>query len=105
MTSFGNSLDNVDFLVAPPEKSDYPIPEVRPNGYESKEAFVTFTGNFNKAKGEFSVKKYGETSYLCMEYVNEPKFVTYLFTYDYKNNPKFYINDVSHERATETIIS
>ena len=105
IANIGRNLENVDFLVNAPVKADYPITSESLNGYAAKEAFFNFAANFNTSGGSLTARKYGDTSYLELSYVNDPQFVTYLFAYDYKNSPIFFINDASHTRSTETIIS
>ena len=88
-----NSLSNVDFLLASP--IDYPIAEC-------PKAQVTLTANFNTERGEFNVdvREVSSNKYLEMAFLDDPMFVTYLFTYDYKASPHYYINGTPYQRTT-----
>ena len=88
-----NTLSNVDFLLTSPV--DNPIAECL-------KAQVTLTANFNTERGQFNVgvKDYELNKYLQMSFLDDPMFVTYLFTYDYKASPHYYINNTPYERTT-----
>lgn len=101
----GNSLEDVDFLTAAPVKSDYSVDD---KGTEditddkitftaAKQAQINFTSNFNETNdGQITVNAEVDdqsgVSYANFSYTNEPKFMTYLFVYDFKTTPGFYVN-------------
>ena len=112
----GNVLDDVDFLIARPEKSDYSVNEtIYDNGTPddpsddtttttisyniAKLAQFNFSSNFNEAKGgvltintDSEVVSAQTYTYPNFVYDNDPQFITYLFVYDYKTIPAFFVN-------------
>ena len=117
----GNVLEDVDFLINAPVKSDYvvtnteiagePVTQITFNS--SKLAYFNFTSNFNTTSGTFTVGTQeveidgvGHTL-LNLQYNNDPQFITYLFAYDYKAEPAFCIKGLKYETGaspTYTII-
>lgn len=117
----GNVLEDVDFLINAPAKSDYvvtnteiagePVTQITFNS--SKLANFNFTSNFNTTSGTFTVSTQeveidgvGHTL-LNLQYNNDPQFITYLFAYDYKAEPAFCVKGLKYETGaspTYTII-
>ena len=121
MAKVGNVLDDVDFLTAAPEKSDYVVETTQVNDEEittitynaSKLAEFNFTSEFNTTTGTVTVNTADaivsavQQTLINIHYVNNPKFITYLFAYDYKGTPAFCINETKYETGsspTYTII-
>ena len=110
----GNVLNDVDFLTQQPRASDYVVETtINDNGTpedpsddtetktvtynSSKVAKLSFTSDFNTRNGSFTVGAVTDGvsghNYINFEYNNSPKFITYLFAYDYKSTPGFFLND------------
>ena len=117
MAKVGNKLEDIDFLVERPAKSDYTVDDSEDTGIitydSSKLAQFNFTSDYNTTSGEFTINTAKETVaavdyyYVNLQYVNNPAFITYLFVYDFKSEPAFYINNSRHQTgssATYTII-
>ena len=122
MADVGNVLDDVDFLIAPPEKTDYVVTTEEESGQEvtkinynsAKLAEFNFTSNFNTTSGTFTINTQvveiegSDYTLINMDYNNDPKFITYLFAYDYKNRPAFCVKGSKYETSlspTYTIIA
>ena len=110
MAKVGNVLDDVDFLIAAPTKSDYVVTKTIENNEEittitynsSKVAEFNFTSEFNTTTGTVTVNAADVTvsatqyTLINIHYVNDPQFITYLFAYDYKDTPAFCINEAKY---------
>ena len=117
----GNVLEDVDFLVSAPEKSDYVIGTTEVAGEtvctiefnSHKLANFNFTSNFNTTTGIFTVNTQTveiddvEVPLINLQYNNDPQFITYLFAFDYKAEPAFCVKGPKYETGaspTYTII-
>ena len=117
----GNVLEDVDFLITAPQKSDYVVSTSEVAGEtvttiefnSSKLANFNFTSNFNTTSGSFvvdtqtvEIEGVGRTL-INLQYNNDPQFITYLFAYDYKAEPAFCVKGLKYETGaspTYTII-
>ena len=122
MAKVGNVLDDVDFLIDEPEKADYVVETRTENNEEittisynqNKVAGFNFTSEFNTTTGTVTVNTADvivssvQHTLINIHYLNDPKFITYLFAYDYKAEPAFCINEAKYATGaspTYTIIS
>ena len=122
MAKVGNVLEDVDFLIDAPLKSDYVVTteeiedvEVTSISFNSgKLANFNFSSNFNTTSGEFVVNTETveidgvDRVLLNLAYNNDPQFITYLFAYDYKAQPAFCVKGIKYETGaspTYTIIN
>lgn len=114
----GNILDDVDFLIEAPQKSDYSVTTMQ--GVETityntdKLAEFNFTSNFNTTTGSLTINTQDvevegvDKTFINLQYNNDPQFITYLFAYDYKAQPAFCVKGDKYATTaspTYTIIS
>ena len=117
----GNVLEDVDFLISAPQKSDYVISTEEIAGQQvqtiafnsNKLANFNFTSNFNTTNGTFVINTQTveidgvDRVLINLAYNNDPQFITYLFAYDYKAEPAFCVKGGKYETGaspTYTII-
>ena len=114
MAKVGNVLDDVDFLIDAPIKADYVVQKTIENEQEittidfnsSKLANFNFTSEFNTTTGSVTVNTSDvivdatEYTLINIHYNNNPKFITYLFAYDFKAEPAFCINEAKYATGT-----
>jgi hypothetical protein len=89
MTTLGNTVQDVDFLLKDPVTNTFNLND------HSFFANLSFTGNFTDSVGKLVVDTLtsNNTTYIRVRFND---FISYLLLYDRKSNPMFVVNDDEH---------
>lgn len=86
-TYIGAAIDNCDFLTeAPSSTNTFP--------FISTQAMLTFKSTFNSLSGsmQIDVQTVGNKKYISITFLDNPRFVTYLFLYSKHPEHTYYVN-------------
>lgn len=91
-TYIGSAVDNVDFLTESPSGEGQVFP------YTDSQAMLTFKSTFNSLTGSMSidVRNVGNKKYISITFLDNPRFVTYLFLYSTHPEHTYFVNNTMY---------